>query len=170
VRSRLSAEYLLGRKGGLATKESNMFSRIETELTADTELKPDTELRPDTEPKLDAELKPDTELKANSKPKVNSRDSSDSYQETKEERSVLAKLTHQLNAAQPPLPRLRKSDDGKSISIDHPKMVIGWALLMNAIGTVNDDFARGILEHLVQISKTNDEINEIDLNFGYGWR
>jgi len=107
--------------------------------------------------RIHSELKPE--------PKVNSGDSSDSYQLTRGEESVLAKLAHQLNAAEPLLPRLKKSDDGKSISLDHPKTVIGWGLLMNAIGTVNTDFANGIMRHLARISTTNDEINENDLNF-----
>jgi hypothetical protein len=139
--------------------------KADSELNADTELKVDTELKADTELNADTELKVDTELKADTKPKVNSGDSSGSYQLTKGEEAVLAKLAHQLNAAEPPLPRLKKSDDGKSISLDHPKTVIGYVLLMNAIGTVNNDFAEGILRHLARISKTNDEINESDLNF-----
>jgi hypothetical protein len=107
--------------------------------------------------RIDPELKPE--------PKVNSGDSSHSDQLTKAEESVLAKLAHRLNAAEPPVPRLKKSDDGKSVSLDHPKTAIGWALLMNAIGTVNIDFAHGIMRHLARISTANDEINENDLNF-----
>lgn len=103
-----------------------------------------------------------SELKAG--PIVNSGESSDSYELTKGEESVLAKLVRQVNAAEPALPRLKKSDDGK-ISLDHPKEVIAWGLLMNAIGTVNTDFAHGIMRHLARISTRNDEINESDLNF-----
>ena len=85
----------------------------------------------------------------------------DFYQPTKAEVSVVEKLGEQMKA-EIPVPQLKKSKNGL---LDHPNEGIGWALLMNALGTTNHNFAKGVMWQLATISAENGEINESNLNF-----
>jgi hypothetical protein len=52
-----------------------------------------------------------------------------------------------------------------TVSTDHPNVDIGNRLLMEALGTVDADFANGLIQQLVNASSQGKQINEDDLNF-----
>lgn len=104
-------------------------------------------------PSLGRQRQPDTKVANSAAP--------DSYQPTEAEVSVIEKLGEQMKA-EIPVPQLKKSANGL---LDHPNVGIGWALLMNALGTTNLNFAEGIKWQLATISAKNGEINESNLNF-----
>jgi len=73
-----------------------------------------------------------------------------------------------VRGADPPL-RLKLTADGPHEPVyaipDHPDEEVGWALVMNGLGTTNRDFARGVLEQLVSASVFAGVIREDRLNF-----
>jgi hypothetical protein len=87
-----------------------------------------------------------------------------SYQPTQSEVSLIDKLGQQMRA-EIPLPRLKKSEDGRSVVLDHPNQGIAWAILMNALGTTDINFAQGILLQLAKITAIDGDIDEPNLNF-----
>ena len=48
---------------------------------------------------------------------------------------------------------------------DHPDELVGWALLAQALGTVDIDFMHGLLEQLGNVSSKEGKSNELMLNF-----
>lgn len=86
------------------------------------------------------------------------------YQPTTKEAAVICKMAAGLEV-KAPIPRLKISDDGKQISIDHPNELVGLTLFMNATGTKDPEFAKGMICHLAQISLTDGEKNQNKLNF-----
>jgi hypothetical protein len=90
----------------------------------------------------------------------------DSYQPTEAEESVIAKLSEQMKT-EIPVPQLKKSKDGRSLLLDHPKEAIGWGLLMNALGTTNIHFAAGVQRQLANITAIDGQIDENNLNFAF---
>jgi hypothetical protein len=105
---------------------------------------------------LDPQPEPDTKV-ANSPAR-------DSYQPTETELSVVEKLGEQIKA-KIPVPQLKESENGQSVLLNHPNEGIGWALLMNALGTTNLHFAEGVKRQLAEISAIDGRIHETNLNF-----
>jgi hypothetical protein len=66
------------------------------------------------------------------------------------------------NAANAP-PRI-KVRDGRPVP-DHPEQVVGEALLMAALGTMDRDFLAGIVGQLADAATRDGEVNEQALNF-----
>ncbi len=88
------------------------------------------------------------------------------YQLTTIEELCFTKLKERSNANAPvPTIKVKKSENVRSISLNHPNRIVGFGLLMNALGTANPDFAEGIKSQLVEISLKDGEINEDNLNF-----
>ena len=90
----------------------------------------------------------------------------DPNQLTEAEESVIAKLGERMKT-QISIPQLKKSKDGRSALFDHPKEGIGWALLMNALGTTNINFAAGVQFQLANITAIDGQIDENNLNFAF---
>ena len=88
------------------------------------------------------------------------------YQPTLREQAVLAQQAARLTA-EPPAPRLKMPEDERTatISPDHPDQVLGYALLMEALGTANYDFARGLLQQLANADTKDKQIDQGGLNF-----
>ncbi len=90
----------------------------------------------------------------------------DQHRLTESEQRCFEKLRERSKANAPvPAIKVAKSDSGQVISLDHPNRIVGFALLMDSLGTVNPHFAEGIKSQLFKISSKNGEINETDLNF-----
>lgn len=87
-----------------------------------------------------------------------------SYQPTSKEAAVICKMAQELDV-KAPVPKLKISDDGKQISLGHPSKPVGLALFMNAIGTGDPAFARGMMCQLAQISSIDGVIDGNTLNF-----
>jgi hypothetical protein len=88
------------------------------------------------------------------------------YQLTTSEELCFNKLKERSNAnALAPTLKVKKSENVQSISLDHPNRIVGFGLLMNALGTANPDFAEGIKSQLVEMSLKDGEVNEDKLNF-----
>jgi hypothetical protein len=64
-------------------------------------------------------------------------------------------------------PRMKVLDDGKAprISPDHPDEAVGYALLMEAIGTGDDDFLNGLISEMANAGSQGRQIDERGLNF-----
>ena len=105
---------------------------------------------------LDPQAQPDTKIANSANP--------GSYQPTDVELSVIEKLGKQMKA-EIPVPQLKKSEDGRSALLDHPNQAIGWALLMDVLGTMDINFAEGIKWQLANITAIDGEVQEQNLNF-----
>ena len=69
------------------------------------------------------------------------------YQPTAREQAVLDKYKAQTAAEN--TPRIKVSQKkGTAISLDHPDGLVGYALLTEALGTVDGDFVTGLLTQL----------------------
>ena len=105
---------------------------------------------------LDSQPEPETKVANSAAP--------DSYQLTEVEASVIEKLGKQMKA-EIPVPQLKESENGQSALLNHPNEGIGWALLMNALGTTSLNFAEGVKWQLAKISAIDGKIHETNLNF-----
>ena len=68
----------------------------------------------------------------------------------------------------PPAPKLKvtaQEGENATIELDHPDLRTGSILLMDAIGTVSDEFVAPFISQLVQVSGTGSIANESALNF-----
>ena len=85
------------------------------------------------------------------------------YQLTAREQTALAKHGTRM-AAETPAPRMKVANGEKAttLSLHHPDKVVGYALLMEALGTADIDFVNGLLE---QLAKAVGQIDENRLNF-----
>jgi hypothetical protein len=88
------------------------------------------------------------------------------YEPTAQELSALGKY-FSGNAAQT-VPRMKVVKGGEDILPDHPNKAIGYALIMEAVGTTDVDFINGLVEHLAAASLRGDQVNEGHLNFMLG--
>jgi hypothetical protein len=57
------------------------------------------------------------------------------------------------------------NEEPPKIVPDHPDQEIGWALLMNALGTADRDFLNGLLGQLARVNDDGLELNFHGLNF-----
>ncbi len=88
------------------------------------------------------------------------------YQPTEQERAVLGDHVTRLKAA-PKAPRIKvtKSANAIEIGLDHPDETIGYALLMEALGTADYGFASGLITQLANAGKHGDKVDEAKVNF-----
>jgi hypothetical protein len=88
-----------------------------------------------------------------------------SYELSAQERGAIKRFLA-LRAAKT-APRAKVLNDGQrtEISTDHPKPAIGRALLMEALGTTDDDFLFGFLSQLASAGSPGRQIDEGGLNF-----
>jgi hypothetical protein len=61
--------------------------------------------------------------------------------------------------------KVANSEKALAYSPHHPDMAIGWALLMEALGTADTDFVRGLLEQLANAGSQGRQVDEAKLNF-----
>jgi hypothetical protein len=88
------------------------------------------------------------------------------YRLTEQERAALAKNVAR-RAAETPAPRVKVSNDSRLPKLvpDHPDRVVGYALLMEALGSADIDFVQGLLGQLVNASSRDGQIDQAGLNF-----
>lgn len=88
------------------------------------------------------------------------------YKATEPERVALKKQLDRL-AVLPPAPRLTVRNNGtkKVFELDHPKLVVGRGLLMEALGTADFDFYKGVMSQIIKAASHNGEVNEEEINF-----
>ncbi len=103
-------------------------------------------------------------LKSSPDPAVANPVTPGSYKPTKAEVSLIESLARQMRA-ELPVPRLKASKDGRSVSLDHADQTVGWGLLMNALGTTDLVFAEGVKCQLASMTSVDGEIHEGTLNF-----
>ena len=88
------------------------------------------------------------------------------YPITPRERIALDKLSKRQEADLAPRMRVRKEDGkGTTISPDHPDQDVGAGLLMQALGTADNDFIDGLLHQLADASSKGRRVDESRLNF-----
>jgi hypothetical protein len=85
------------------------------------------------------------------------------YELTAQEKSVIGK--HFSEKLDQTTPRMRVVRGGKDMLPDHPNKLIGYALLMESLGTTDFDFVQGLIEQLGIASLRGDQIDEGSLNF-----
>src|SRR5262245_48591977 len=85
------------------------------------------------------------------------------YVPTAAERTAIEKFLAR-NAAKP-APRLKILKEKPRIALDHPHELAGQALLMDALGTADLDFYRGLLTQLADPDSRTRQIDEHELNF-----
>ena len=70
------------------------------------------------------------------------------------------------HAAKPPRVEFRVSKDGASeLKFDHPHQHIGLALVMDSIGSADDQFFDAIVQQLANASRRGQKIDEVAFNF-----
>jgi hypothetical protein len=86
------------------------------------------------------------------------------YEPTSQERTAMA--NHRAREAISLGPRLKvPNDEFAEISTDHPDEAVGFALLMEALGTADVDFLTGLLGQLAKVGANGQQIDERALNF-----
>jgi hypothetical protein len=85
------------------------------------------------------------------------------YQPSPRERAAIDKHNARRDA-NAPAPRLKVRTDGTAtdVSLDHPSQPVATALLMEALGTTDADFVRGLIR---QLADTSGQPDEASLNF-----
>src|SRR5262249_4987389 len=58
-----------------------------------------------------------------------------------------------------------RTDGVNKIGVDHPESAIGELLLMEALGTKDEDFYRGLLSQLLNVGTQGKKVKARDLNF-----
>jgi hypothetical protein len=93
------------------------------------------------------------------------------YEPTATERSALGKYDSRKATQTAPRLKVLKSGEKVTISPDHPDQPVGWSLLMEALGTADVDFAKGLIQQLAgaglkdgQIDN-DGQIDEAGVNF-----
>ena len=61
--------------------------------------------------------------------------------------------------------KLKLSDSGDELELDHSDKLIGEALLVEALGSADKEFVNGILNQLVDLNKRGEAISEHGVNF-----
>jgi hypothetical protein len=80
------------------------------------------------------------------------------YAVTAQERTAINKLL--ARKAANPAPRLKVlKEKATSISPDHPNDLAGQALLMDAVGTADFDFYRGLIDQLASFCRETPRLN-----------
>lgn len=88
------------------------------------------------------------------------------YQVTEEERAALSNHIARLKDA-PIAPRIKVTNDGKvaEFGMDHPHALVGYGLLMEALGTADYSFGSGLISQLVNAGSRGGDNDENDVNF-----
>ncbi len=88
------------------------------------------------------------------------------YEQTPEERASMdALIAEYKEAPYPPRMKVTKNDGVTRIEVDHPTPSVGYALLMNALGTTDPDFLNGLLWQLANARSQGKSLDENGLNF-----
>jgi hypothetical protein len=87
------------------------------------------------------------------------------YKRTEREEGALAKLQKIIQAEKVPRVKAVKADGRVTLEPDHPHKVIGYALLLEALGTTDFDFAMGLIEQLANAGSKGREIDIRGVNF-----
>ena len=88
------------------------------------------------------------------------------YRPTREEVAAVESLAARKKT-RPPAPKLKFTKNGKAVSVgqDHPNPATGWLTLLNALGTVSDEFADGLISQLVNAGTTGQDFDGKGPNF-----
>jgi hypothetical protein len=89
-----------------------------------------------------------------------------SYSPTDPERSVLKRQIKRLESS-PSVPRIKigGTHNGRTLSLDHPDILVARGLLMEALGTADTDFGYGLINDLISIASGDEKIDEPKFNF-----
>jgi hypothetical protein len=96
------------------------------------------------------------------KPKIDT----ERYVPTDQEKTIIERQCARFKD-QPPVPRLKVSKNGKlrKLGPDHPDAGVAYALLNEALGTVDFDFVIDFIGQLASVSTLHGEVDEGKLNF-----
>jgi hypothetical protein len=87
------------------------------------------------------------------------------YQPTAHEQSAISRL-RAVVAAETPTPRITvPKGEERKIELDHPDKGVGYALLMDALGTADFDFGIGLINQLANAGSSGAQIDETKTNF-----
>ena len=86
------------------------------------------------------------------------------YAPTERERTAISRFRN-AHAERGPRVKISRQGETPQIALEHPEETIGYALLMDAMGTANIDFVQDILSQLANASSQRGEIDERGLNF-----
>src|ERR1041385_7198577 len=87
------------------------------------------------------------------------------YEPTERERLAIEAFTLHRNANPSPPLKVTKKDGEQSFGLDHPKADVGIFLILEAIGSLDADFAHGLIAQLCKAAWEPSGISERDLNF-----
>jgi hypothetical protein len=86
------------------------------------------------------------------------------YEPTEREKTALDRYSA-LKATAPAAPRMKVIHGKKKVTADHPDEPLAYALLREALGTVNVDFMNGLLSQLANAGSHRGQIDEGALKF-----
>lgn len=87
------------------------------------------------------------------------------YEPTVSERNMLRNFDSRRASQIAPRLNVQTVDKKTEISVDHPDRAVGLAILMEALGTANYDFADGLLRQLASAGLDGDKADEANINF-----
>ncbi len=87
------------------------------------------------------------------------------YRPTDRELAAMRKCVDQADAQPAPRLRVTKNGGGTTIELDHPDKDVAMALLAEALGTTDLDFAAGLLRQIVDAVASDRPLDEAKLNF-----
>jgi hypothetical protein len=88
------------------------------------------------------------------------------YEPTPRDREAMAAYFARKNARKPsPRMTVANKKGVAKIAVAHPRPDIGQALLMEAFGTADMDFANGLIRQLADAGRQSQTLDERDLNF-----
>jgi hypothetical protein len=88
------------------------------------------------------------------------------YQITEGEKAALGDHITRLNTAPvAPSIKLTKGEKATQFGLHHPNSTVGYALLMEALGTADYSFGSGLISQLVNAGSKGGEADEADTNF-----
>jgi hypothetical protein len=99
------------------------------------------------------------------KPRQKHNPSTSEYEPTARELAALSAF--RANKAANSAPRLKVAESGgkTTISLDQPEGAFGHLLLMEAIGTADEDFLNGLLRQIADAGSQDQKVDEERLNF-----
>ena len=87
------------------------------------------------------------------------------HEMTEAERMAVEKYVTRSSAKPSVRVKISKNGSDADISVDHPDQRVGHALIMKAFGSVDLNFAKGLLSQLAAVSECGGDIDADRLNF-----
>lgn len=87
------------------------------------------------------------------------------YEPTPDEQAALERIRARQKGRKAPKMKVRVEDGAACLEPKHKDRTVGWALLLDSLGTADFDFTEGLLRQLLNVGSEGSEVSERGLNF-----